>query len=557
MSSRSRIVRELPAPAGRASVEVTTGMRSAGAQGRAAEILLSTKALWALAAAGCLIRIIVYAANRSLWFDEAALALNLMERSTRELLSPLDFGQAAPFGFLIVEHALGSILGYSDYALRLFPLLAGLAALMLFVPLARRLLTPLGAVVAVALFAVAQGPVYYSSELKPYAVDVAATVCLLLIGAMLVEDDMRPRRRLVLATAGVTTILFSFAAVFVLASIAVAFLVTVIRRGGATPANVGVLLVWAIGITATAVAAVSRLDEIRHGFEASTDAVIGSHSVISVNGVKALGSNLAAALGMSQQPPWTELEKVAAALAVVGATSLVLRAPLRGVMVLLPLAFTVGVAAFGQYPLTYRTTLFLVPILCLVLGEGVGRLATWVPPRWAPVAALGAAALVAGGPLIWSAKALVKSPTHEEMRPLLAYVSDHWQRGDTLYVAPQAQVAFLYYVECACLPDHGRAKTIWPVTPETNDPSAVRSKSPAVVIAPVGEQPHQLRALDGVKRRERVWFIYAHADSGQLVFVKRRLLPRLDELGTRMASLSEPGAHAYLYRIKRHSTRSR
>ena len=37
----------------------------------------------------------------------------------------------------------------------------------------------LGVPLAAGLFAVSQGPAYYSSELKPYAVDVAATIFLL------------------------------------------------------------------------------------------------------------------------------------------------------------------------------------------------------------------------------------------------------------------------------------------------------------------------------------------------------------------------------------------
>jgi predicted membrane-bound mannosyltransferase len=73
---------------------------------------------------GIILRIWQYAANRSLWLDEAALALNIVNRSFIGLLLPLDNNQQAPLGFLIIQKAFTIVLGNSEYSLRLFPLLA-------------------------------------------------------------------------------------------------------------------------------------------------------------------------------------------------------------------------------------------------------------------------------------------------------------------------------------------------------------------------------------------------------------------------------------------------
>ena len=82
-------------------------------------------------------------ANRSLWLDEAMLGLNIGERSFAELLQPLAFNQAAPLGFLWLEKLAVTLLGVSEMALRLFPLLAGIFGLFVFAVLGRRLLAPL------------------------------------------------------------------------------------------------------------------------------------------------------------------------------------------------------------------------------------------------------------------------------------------------------------------------------------------------------------------------------------------------------------------------------
>ncbi|MDE5108199.1 MAG: hypothetical protein O4808_14405, partial [Trichodesmium sp. St17_bin3_1_1] len=52
---------------------------------------------------GVALRLIQYLSNRSLWADEAVLALNIVNRSYLELMQPLDYDQGAPIGFLIVE----------------------------------------------------------------------------------------------------------------------------------------------------------------------------------------------------------------------------------------------------------------------------------------------------------------------------------------------------------------------------------------------------------------------------------------------------------------------
>ena len=109
-----------------------------------------------LLVAGAALRAAPFVLDRSLWLDEAKLALNVLDRPVPDLLRPLDYGQAAPAGFLLLEKLAVTALGEGERALRLVPLLAGLASLWLFHALVRRWLSPAGALLGLALFALSQ-----------------------------------------------------------------------------------------------------------------------------------------------------------------------------------------------------------------------------------------------------------------------------------------------------------------------------------------------------------------------------------------------------------------
>ena len=90
-----------------------------------------------------------YAANRSLWLDEAYLTESILTYSARQLATT-DFlhWQAAPVGFLLLEKLAVTLLGTGEHALRLVPLLAGVASVPLFYLVVRRSLPAAGGLVA-------------------------------------------------------------------------------------------------------------------------------------------------------------------------------------------------------------------------------------------------------------------------------------------------------------------------------------------------------------------------------------------------------------------------
>ena len=119
---------------------------------------------------GLLMRLKQYLIGRSLWLDEAMLALNIVNRDFVGLFQPLDYDQGAPVGFLLVEKTLNVLFGDHEFVLRFFPFIAGLAALGLFYVLLRQTTSGIGLWTGLALFATGSELIYYSSEMKQYMI---------------------------------------------------------------------------------------------------------------------------------------------------------------------------------------------------------------------------------------------------------------------------------------------------------------------------------------------------------------------------------------------------
>lgn len=192
-------------------------------------------ALWlglGMLAVGAACRLYVYALSFPIWRDEAALALNFVSRDFRGLLLELDHFQVAPLLFLWLEKAVYQYLGGSMALLRLIPLLAGIASLVLFWRLARLCLTPLPAALALGFLAVAEAPIHLASMVKPYSLDLFAATLLMTLA---VSYRRTPERVGNLAAAALVVpfvVVSSYPAIFVAGSVGLVLLPVVWRDGG-------------------------------------------------------------------------------------------------------------------------------------------------------------------------------------------------------------------------------------------------------------------------------------------------------------------------------------
>src|SRR5690606_13606385 len=81
---------------------------------------------------GTALRSYHYFRDPSMWHDEAALVVNVLQKSWGELLGPLYWAEAAPPLFLWALRGVSLVLGDGTLALRLIPFVASCLVLVLF-----------------------------------------------------------------------------------------------------------------------------------------------------------------------------------------------------------------------------------------------------------------------------------------------------------------------------------------------------------------------------------------------------------------------------------------
>jgi hypothetical protein len=160
-------------------------------------------------------RLLTYALGMPIWGDEAFVAVDFKLRDYREMLQPSVYGQIVPVTFMWAELAVSRVLGLSEWALRLLPTLAGLAALLLFWRFARRVLPRVPAYVAIAIFAASFYVVRHGAEVKPYVTDLLVALVLTWLAWAVYERPRSAGRWVALTVFGGAAVWCSYPAAFV------------------------------------------------------------------------------------------------------------------------------------------------------------------------------------------------------------------------------------------------------------------------------------------------------------------------------------------------------
>jgi hypothetical protein len=470
---------------------------------------------------GVALRLAKFLANRSLWLDEVRLALNLLDRSPIELFQPLDYGQVAPPGFLLVEWGITRLLGAHEWACRLLPLLAGIAALWLIYLLARRTCGNAGAIVALALCAVADPLVNYASELKPYSSDVAIAAGLILLALAIDDGKGAARDLIVFSLAGAVAVWISHPAIFVLSGAALVLAARMIKcRDGRGLARLVVACsLWAasfLGLLFVSRGALS--DTGLAGYWADAFMPFPPTSTADIDWY------IRAFSGLFNDVVEIPLFTGVTLLFLLGAYAMLRRQFMELGMFLVPLLLALAASSLGLYPFAHRLLLFTAPALLVLVGRGFDFVTERTDGHsiWLSV---GLALLLLAQPTVIAVSHAIDPREQEEMRPVVDFLAEHSQEEDVLYLYYNAQYAFDFYA---------------------------RAEQPAgrvVVGTNHREEPSAYLAdLDGMGEPVRAWLVFAHSVPGRGVPDEEGyIVSALQCRGIQQDRILEQGASAYLY----------
>jgi len=336
---------------------------------------LTPLAAWSLIALGILLRLRQYLANRSLWLDEAMLALNILHKNLWGLFGKLDYDQGAPLGFLLIEKLAATLFGDGERALRLLPLLAGCASLVLFYFLARDILNPPGLLLALAILTFGRHAIYYSSEVKQYSLDSAIVLALFFLGARLFRPEQTRGAYWILLIAGILAPWFSHPAIFALAAIGGVSVLQNIRRWPTLLATFGLGSAWLISFSILYLVNLRALAQNRFLFDFWADFFMP----LSWQTPAWIYSILKGALynpgGLTTFVPRDNtfinnlLLTLPFILFVIGLLFLLRQNWRYGALFGLTMFAALAASALGKYPFGGRMILFLVPTFALLIGD--------------------------------------------------------------------------------------------------------------------------------------------------------------------------------------------
>jgi len=491
-------------------------------------LLSPQKLSWIIISFGIAIRLVQYLYNRSLWADEAVLALNIVNRSYLELLQPLDYDQGAPFGFLIIEKLAIQIFGNNEYALRLFPLLSGIISLLLFYQLAKRYLNGYAIPIALAFFVSLNRLVYYTTELKQYSSDVAIA----LLSSLLVIEICRKRLNLtkiiLFSLLGALTIWFSHPAIFVLAGFGATHLL--MNASKTKKSQIFKILIiyssWLISFALFYFVSVQSLNKNQDLMTSWKNAFPSSAFDI-IWLFDAFGKFFYEPLGFKGIT-----DGVAIFAFVIGCISLFYRKRKQLFILLSPLAVTFFAAYLQKYPFRGRLVLFLTPFFILLIAEGIDSLIRKTRSKPAFIGGVLLAGWLLFQPITKASNLLVKANWQEEIKPVISYVKSNQQPADILYIFQRGHYQFLYYAE-----KYGYQKDDYIIGVDDLDKYDGRDLSDK-------ERARYENDLNKLRGNKRVWLIFSHA---HIASENEMMKSYLDKIGKQIDYFESPGAFVYLY----------
>jgi len=176
---------------------------------------------------GLAARLVSWSYGKTLFLDEAYVASTVVQRDYAGMLHPMDYMQGAPLGFLLSVKTCVYLFGSSEYALRAWSLLAGLASVVLFYMILKKRFSDPFPIAGTAFMATMPFLIFFSNMLKPYMGDgfFALLVVWLYIGTI----QGKIRLWVTILTSALL-VWFSFPVIFPVTAGSIVWMIILIRR---------------------------------------------------------------------------------------------------------------------------------------------------------------------------------------------------------------------------------------------------------------------------------------------------------------------------------------
>lgn len=479
------------------------------------------RAGYGLVALAVALRVVEYLHNKALWLDEANLAVNILQRDYAGLTERLDAGQGAPLLFLWAERFVADVLGPGEYALRLIPLVASLAACPLLYLFLRRMLPGRGLPIALAIFALAIPVIRYAAEVKAYATDLFFALVLYLLIVPLERTPLTAMRAITLGAVGAVSVWCAFPAVFVLAGMGVVlFARTVLARNlrdALLVAGAGAL--WVLSIAS------NYWFMLHHNAENAElrSWWLDRFMPLPPTSMSDVYWFVRTFFEMFADPLGLGAGGIGALLLILGVFALRDAHRFRLAMLIAPVGFALLASGLHVYPFMGRFLLFMAPALLVLIGTGWGFLTKHVRHR-AIVVALGAVLLLQ--PAAGALRGVVK-PGLEGIRPSFEYLRSNWKEGDCLYVYYWAMPTYRYYE------------------------FAMRTEFPEIAGQPSrADWSGYVADLEQLRGNGRVWIVLTNTPKTLVGQEDKFIVTHLDAIGTRVDERIHSESSVYLYDLR-------
>nr|CAI78521.1 hypothetical protein [uncultured bacterium] len=395
---------------------------------------------------GSVLRLKHYFENRSLWLDEAYVALEILIKTFKEMVTletafPRQPG--TPLLFQLITKINISVFGNNEFIMRLWPLLSSLIGLLLFTVLLKKCVGRTQGLLALSFFVFCEPLIYYASELKPYISDVMITLILYLFYEKVREKnfDLWAMRYFGLISA--LCLWISFPSMFITCGLLMAIMVSALKAKDIQAIN-GVLiafLMWSVSFTFLYFTILRFMVQSEY----ILDSWSGSFLSASSNVWEGLHWGLSRFLAMFEHPLGLHYTKLAALFFVIGCVAVFRRNRRQFGALMCPILLVVFAACFKKYPFKGRMLLFMTPLIYIFFCEGISVVCEQFK-RYRSLAYILIVGLLIFHPVKQAFAHLVYFRESTESRIVMQYLKDQIRPSDIIFFNNSAQYALLYYL---------------------------------------------------------------------------------------------------------------